>query len=61
MQSIVADTTPLNYLVLIEAAEILPKLYRKILIPPAVKAELTNANTPNIVRAWMSQPPHGWK
>jgi len=57
MQSIVADTTPLNYLVLIEAAEILPKLYRKILIPPAVKAELTNANTPNIVRAWMSQPP----
>ena len=28
MQSIVADTTPLNYLVLIQAAEILPNLYR---------------------------------
>src|SRR5882672_7822111 len=36
MQSIVADTTPLNYLVLIQAAEILPNLYRTVLIPPAV-------------------------
>jgi predicted nucleic acid-binding protein len=57
MQSIVADTTPLNYLVLIQAAEILPNLYRKVLIPPAVKAELAHANTPDIVRAWISQPP----
>lgn len=57
MQSIVADTTPLNYLVLIQAAEILPNLYRKVLIPPAVRAELAHANTPEIVRAWISQPP----
>src|SRR5512135_679084 len=57
MQSIVADTTPLNYLVLIQAAEILPNLYRKVLIPPAVKAELAHPNTPDIVRAWISQPP----
>ncbi len=57
MQSIVADTTPLNYLVLIQAAEILPNLYRTVLIPPAVKAELAHANTPAIVRAWISQPP----
>src|SRR5438045_3109755 len=55
MQSIVADTTPLNYLVLIQAAEILPNLYRTVLIPPAVKAELAHANTPAIVRAWISQ------
>ncbi len=40
MQAIVADTTPLNYLVLIQAVDILPNLYRKVLIPPAVKAEL---------------------
>jgi len=57
MQSIVADTTPLNYLVLIQAAEILPNLYRKVLIPPAVSAELAHANTPVQVRAWISQPP----
>ena len=57
MQSIVADTTPLNYLVLIQAADILPSLYRKAFIPPAVRAELAHANTPAIVRAWISQPP----
>jgi len=57
MQAIVADTTPLNYLVLIQAAEILPNLYGTVLIPPAVKAELAHANTPAIVRAWISQPP----
>src|SRR5712671_1891951 len=57
MQSIVADTTPLNYLVLIQATDILPELYRTVLIPPAVKAELAHANTPALVRAWISQPP----
>jgi|ERR1700730_1698745 predicted nucleic acid-binding protein len=57
MQAIVADTTPLNYVVLIQAADILPNLYRRVLIPPAVKAELAHANTPAIVRAWISQPP----
>lgn len=57
MQSIVADTTPLNYLVLIQAADILPELYRTVLIPPAVKAELTHTNTPAVVREWISQPP----
>src|SRR5207248_11426011 len=41
----------------IQAAEILPNLYRTVLIPPAVKAELAHANTPAIVRAWISQPP----
>src|SRR5881392_3605642 len=57
MQAIVADTTPLNYLLLIQATDILPELYRTVLIPPAVKAELAHANTPAVVRAWISQPP----
>jgi hypothetical protein len=45
------------YLVLIQAADILPNLYRTVLIPPPVKAELARANTPAIVRAWISKPP----
>jgi predicted nucleic acid-binding protein len=57
MKWIVADTTPLNYLVLIQADEILPNLYGQVLIPPAVRAELAHANTPDIVREWISQPP----
>src|SRR5215469_13718543 len=56
MQAIIADTTPLNYLVLIKAVEILPKLYGGVLIPPAVKAELAHSNTPEQVRAWVAQP-----
>jgi predicted nucleic acid-binding protein len=54
MQAIVADASPLNYLVLIQAADILPSLYRRVLIPPAVSAELAHTNTPTAVRAWIS-------
>ena|ERR1700728_1157075 len=57
MPSIVADTTPLNYLVLVQVAEILPNLYQKVLIPPAVHSELSHANAPAEVRAWISRPP----
>jgi predicted nucleic acid-binding protein len=57
MQAIVSDTTPLNYLVLIQAADILSNMYGKVLIPPAVKAELAHANTPDVVRTWISEPP----
>lgn len=57
MRAIVADTTPLNYLVLIEAAELLPRLYEKVLIPPAVREELCHPNAPDGVRAWIAQPP----
>jgi predicted nucleic acid-binding protein len=57
MKSIVADTAPLNYLVIIQAIEILPNLYRSVSIPPAVLAELSHARTPDVVRAWISAPP----
>ncbi len=39
---VVADTTPLNYLVLIEEAHLLPRLFGDVLIPPAVFEELRN-------------------
>jgi|SRR5579864_814391 len=55
MPPIVADTTPLNYLVLIEAAEVLPRLYGRVLIPPSVLAELSNPYAPVQVRTWAAQ------
>jgi len=55
MPPIVADTTPLNYLVLIEAVEVLPRLYGTVLIPPSVLAELSDPYAPGQVRAWMTQ------
>jgi predicted nucleic acid-binding protein len=36
---VIADTAPVNYLILIEAIELLPKLYGEVLIPQAVLTE----------------------
>jgi predicted nucleic acid-binding protein len=37
---IVSNTSPVNYLVLIEAIDILPKLHERVAIPTAVWEEL---------------------
>jgi len=54
---VIADTSPLNYLLLIGEIDLLPKLYPHIAIPPAVQVELRNADAPDIVRAWIENPP----
>jgi predicted nucleic acid-binding protein len=54
---VVADTTPFNYLVLIDQAALLPKLFGRVLIPPAVLEELRALETPAVVRAWIQDPP----
>lgn len=54
---VVADTTPLNYLVLIGEIDLLRALYSRVLIPQAVHAELQRPNTPQTVRAWARTPP----
>src|SRR6266849_10066782 len=56
---VVADTSPINYLVLIDQIEILPRLYNRILIPPAVLRELKHPVAPKPVRDWSVHPP-GW-
>src|SRR5882724_10332324 len=56
---VVADASPLRYLVLIGEVEILPALYGFVLIPPAVMNELLQEQTPVEVRRWISGPP-GW-
>ena len=58
MRLIVADTSPLVYLVLIRQIEILPALFENILIPGAVHAELRNALAPSVVQGWaLALPP----
>ena len=49
---VVADTTPLNYLILIDEIELLPALYKSVLIPQEVHRELQNPRTPSVVRTW---------
>jgi predicted nucleic acid-binding protein len=46
MRLVVADTGPLNYLVLIGCVDLLPKLFEKVSTPVAVQAELLDPDAP---------------
>ena len=54
---VVADSSPLHYLILLEQAEILRHLYGNVLIPDAVAAELRAAASPRSVSEWLSSHP----
>jgi predicted nucleic acid-binding protein len=54
---VVADTSPLNYLVLIDQIRLLPALYQRVLIPEAVLTELRRPCAPKLVGLWIATPP----
>ena len=49
---VVSDTSPLNYLVLINQINLLQQLYGRVLIPESVLEELSAIETPQLVRDW---------
>lgn len=53
----VADTSPLNYLILIGVVEILPTLFQEVWIPLAVSQELVALGASEKVRKWMENSP----
>jgi predicted nucleic acid-binding protein len=55
--TVVADTSPLNYLVLIGSIDLLPALFQQVTVPPAVVTELCHAGSPEAVRQWAQSPP----
>ena len=55
--TIVSDTSPISYLVLIGAEEVLPMLYGEVLIPEAVRRELGHPQGPEPVRNWVEGLP----
>ena len=57
MLIVVADTSPLRYLVQIDQIQLLPRLFEKILIPSVVSDELRHPSAPEVVRNWMSKKP----
>ena len=57
MRVVVADATPLHYLILIDAAVVLARLFEKIHVPTEVRNELICEAAPASVRKWMQQPP----
>jgi predicted nucleic acid-binding protein len=57
MRLVVADTSPLNYLVLIGQVAILPALFEKVFVPQIVQSELRHDEAPESVRRWIGEPP----
>lgn len=55
---IVSDTSPIRYLVLVQAVDVLPSLFGEVLIPPAVRDELRHARVPIEVRDWAANAPN---
>jgi len=56
---VVADTSPLNYFLQIDCESLLPSLYQRVLVPPAVLEELAHPDAPKVVANWLLQLP-GW-
>jgi predicted nucleic acid-binding protein len=56
MKAIVCDTSPLNYLVQLGKAHLLPELYSPVVIPLEVLTELRHPGAPATVRDWATHP-----
>lgn len=57
MTLVIADTGPIHYLILIDAIGILPELYDRVLLPAAVRNELTHPNSPASAKKWIAALP----
>jgi predicted nucleic acid-binding protein len=53
----VADTSPVNYLVLLEHTVLLPRLHTRVVLPAAVIRELLDTDAPEAVRSWATDLP----
>jgi predicted nucleic acid-binding protein len=54
---VIANNSPLRYLILLDCIHLLPALFARVLIPTAVQTELQHRRTPEVVRAWIAHPP----
>jgi predicted nucleic acid-binding protein len=59
MSVVISNTTPINYLVLIDHIAVLCHLYGRVIIPQAVFGELQHEGTPAKVKAWVL--PHAFE
>lgn len=57
MRLVIADTGPLNYLILIGYIDLLPALFEKVALPTTVQSELASSKAPPLVRHWISNLP----
>ena len=54
---VIADTTPLRYLVVLGQVDLLHTLFGQVLIPPAVVGELQHPKAPAALQTWVASPP----
>lgn len=54
---VVSDTSPLNYLVLINQIHLLPQLFKEVRVPRSVLEEMRHPQTPEAVASWLSSAP----
>jgi uncharacterized protein len=52
---VVADASPLNYLLQVRCESVLPSLYKQILDPSAVLTELGHPDAPAVVSNWLAR------
>jgi predicted nucleic acid-binding protein len=57
VQLVVADTGPINYLILIGHIDVLARLFEKVIVPSVVAAELASSRAPQPVQDWIAEPP----
>lgn len=55
--TVVSNTSPLNYLVLIELQQVLPALFNRVLVPEAVLREFRSPAAPAQIGAWLDTTP----
>jgi predicted nucleic acid-binding protein len=54
---VVSDTSPVNYLVLIGHADLMHRLFDRVMVPEAVVKELVHPRAPKTVREWIQSRP----
>ncbi len=54
---VISNSSPINYLVLLDEVEILPALYERVIIPQAVFDELQDTDTPAPGQGMGRHPP----
>ena len=57
MPLVIADTSPINDLILIEHIDLLPRLFERVVIPGTVHSELSSHDAPPAVQRWIANPP----
>lgn len=54
---VISDTSPINYLLLINQIELLPRLFAQVIIPNVVRDEMLAAGAPPTLQQWIVHAP----